>query len=77
VAAEEDIMVWPAFVEMDGKRILWRDLLQLRREQRKALTRAAQPTLFELKEDRRPAGDRNAAERYLEPNLFARLEWMG
>lgn len=29
-----------------------------------------QPALFELKVDSRPLGDRNAAERYLTPNLF-------
>jgi hypothetical protein len=33
-----------------------------------------QPTLFTLREDHRPPGERNAAERYSEPNLFAALE---
>ena len=41
-------------IEIDGKRFLWRDLLQLRREQKKAHARAQQSTLFELKEDCRP-----------------------
>jgi hypothetical protein len=33
-----------------------------------------QPALFELREDHRPPGERNAAERYSEPSLFTRLE---
>jgi hypothetical protein len=39
-----------------------------------AQPRAAQPTLFELREDHRPPRERNAAERYCEPSLFTRLE---
>ncbi|MGH7119289.1 MAG: hypothetical protein ACREFP_09945, partial [Acetobacteraceae bacterium] len=46
--------------------------LALRRAQ--AAPRAAQPTLFELHEDHRPAGERDAAEPYGEPSLFA---WCG
>jgi hypothetical protein len=42
------------FVEIDGKRHLWRDLLKLRRQQRDE-ERKAQLALFELKDDRRPA----------------------
>jgi len=52
------------FIEIDGKRYLWRDLLQLRREQRKAHARA-QPALFELPEDCRPTAERTAAGRSL------------
>jgi hypothetical protein len=33
-----------------------------------------QPTLFALREDHRPAGERNAAERYREPSLFTVIE---
>lgn len=33
--------------------------------------KAQQPTLFELKEDRRPVADRSAAGCYLEPPLFS------
>ena len=33
-----------------------------------------QPTLFELHEDHRPPGERNAAERYCEPSLFTLME---
>jgi hypothetical protein len=32
------------------------------------------PTLFELREDRRPPGERTAAERYCEPSLFTLIE---
>ena len=60
------------FIEIDGKRCLWRDLIQLRREQRKAQARAQQLALFELKHDRRPVAERSAAGRYQEPSLFAR-----
>jgi hypothetical protein len=41
---------------------------------RQALPRAQQPTLFELHEDHRPPGERNAAERYCEPSLFTLME---
>ena len=59
------------YIEIDGRRYLWRDLLQLRRDQRKAFARAQQPTLFELKDDHRPASQRTAAGRYREPSLFS------
>jgi hypothetical protein len=64
-------MTGPRFVEINGKRILWRDVLKLRREQKQAFANARQPALFELKEDRRPTAERTAAGRYLEPTLFA------
>jgi hypothetical protein len=54
-------MSCPRFIELDGKRYLWRDIPQLRREQRAAFARAAQPALFELKVDRRPEQERTAA----------------
>jgi hypothetical protein len=66
-------MSQPKFIEIDGKRYLWRELLQLRREQLKAFARAAQPPLFELRVDRRPEQQRTAAGRYREPSLFAQL----
>lgn len=59
------------FIEIDGKRYLWRDSLRLRREQRKAHAKAPQPPLFPLREDRRPPSERTAAGRYLEPSLFS------
>jgi hypothetical protein len=57
------------FVVIDGKRYLWKEILQLRREQRKA-TRQPQLTLFELKEDSRPASQRTVEGRFTEPTLF-------
>ena len=44
----------PKFIDIDGKRFLWRELLQRRREQVAAAARVEQPALFELKEDCRP-----------------------
>ena len=64
-------MTGPRFIEIEGKRILWRDLLKLRREQKQAYANARQPALFELIEDRRPPAERTAAGRYLEPTFFA------
>jgi len=62
----------PRFIEIDGRRYLWRDLVALRRAQ--ATPAPEQPALFTLREDHRPAGERNAAERFSEPNLFTVLE---
>jgi hypothetical protein len=56
-------------IEIDGKRYFWRDILKLRREQRKQ-SRQNQLTLFELKEDKRPASQTTAAGRYEQPSLF-------
>ncbi len=64
----------PRFIDLDGKRYLWRDLAKLRQEQREAAGRGEQPALFELREDCRPATDRTAAGLYLEPSLFAQLQ---
>jgi hypothetical protein len=59
------------FIEIDGRRYLWHDVLQLRREQKKAHARAQQPALFELKDDRRPVTERTPSDRYREPSLFS------
>lgn len=61
-------MASPSIV-IDGKRYLWRDILKLRREQRKA-ARQHQLTLFELKDDSRPATQRTPEGRFTEPTLF-------
>jgi hypothetical protein len=53
---------FPKFIVIDGKRIAWRDLLKLRREQREA-AQIAQPVLFELKDDTRPKSQQTAASR--------------
>jgi hypothetical protein len=58
-----------SFIVIDGKRHLWKDILKLRREQRKA-AKQPQLTLFELKDDSRPASQRTAEGRYSEPTLF-------
>ncbi len=59
----------PRFITIDGKRHLWRDILELRRAQC-AEPKITQATLFPLKEDARPAAARTAAGRYHEPDLF-------
>jgi antirestriction protein ArdC len=71
-AAPFPAMALPRFIEIDGRRYLWRDLVALRRAQ--ATPAEQQPTLFTLHDDHRPAGERNAAERYREPSLFTVLE---
>ena len=65
-------MALPHFIEIDGRRYLWRDLVALRRAQ--ATPAVQQPALFALREDHRLAGERDAAERYSEPSLFTMLE---
>ena len=65
-------MSLPRTVYIDGRRYLWRDLVELRRAQ--AQPRAKHLSLFELREDHRPPGERSAAERYREPSLFVMLE---
>jgi superfamily I DNA/RNA helicase len=47
-------------------------LVALRRAQ--ATPAERQPTLFPLREDHRPAGERNAAERFRETSLFTVIE---
>jgi hypothetical protein len=69
-------MTQPTFIEIDGKRLVWRDLVQRRREQR-AAAKTVQPTLFELRDDTRPACERTAARRYREPSLFTLLDAEG
>lgn len=65
----------PKFIDIEGRRSLWRDIVKLRQEQCRAATEAAgmQPPLFELREDFRPLAERTAAARYLEPSLFSVL----
>ena len=68
-------MPLPRFIDIDGRRYLWRDLVELRRAQ--ATPKAEQPALFEMRDDHRPTGERNAAERYQAPSLFTALERNG
>ena len=58
-------MPLPRFVTIDGRRYLWRDLVALRQAQTRP--RPEQPTLFELREDHRPPGERNAAHQTVVP----------
>ncbi len=57
------------YIEIDGKRHLWRDVLKLRREQRD-VERRNQLVLFEMRDDRRPVSQVSADGRYREPTLF-------
>lgn len=56
-------------VVIDGKRYVWREILKLRREQRKQ-ARQYQPTLFQLHDDTRLPEQKTAAGRYHQPTLF-------
>lgn len=59
-------------VVIDGVPHSWRALCELRKAQRAAsiAARGTQETLFELKDDSRPAAARSASGRYEEPGLF-------
>ena len=61
----------PRFLDIDGRRYLWSDLLQRRRDQLAAIAKAQQPTLFAVHDDCRPAAQRTASGRYQEPSLFS------
>jgi hypothetical protein len=63
----------PRFVTINGQRVAWIEIARLRKEQREQV-KAKQLTLFELREDARPATERAAAQRYLEPSLFSLLK---
>jgi hypothetical protein len=68
-------MAKPDIIHIGGQAYRWQEICDLRRQQlevRKAV-RGEQPTLFELKEDCRPAAERTGAGRYQEPTLFAFL----
>jgi hypothetical protein len=58
------------FIVIDGKRHLWRDILEMRRAQLAAFKEERQPPLFPLVEDVRPQSQRTASGRYAEPLLF-------
>jgi hypothetical protein len=73
LANERQTMTAPKFIDIDGKRHLWRDIVKLRQEQCRAAAEVApvQPPLFALREDFCPAAERTGASRYLEPSLFS------
>jgi hypothetical protein len=58
------------FIEIDGKRYAWKEILHLRREQSKTDRQTQQLTLFELRDDCRPASQQTADGRYQQPALF-------
>lgn len=62
----------PDTILIDGRAHSWRQLCELRRRQLDAwnASRPAQPALFALRQDARPAAERKAAGRYLEPSLW-------
>jgi hypothetical protein len=64
----------PKFIDIEDRRYLWRDILKLRQEQRRAAAKAEQPPLFELHDDCRPLSERTAAGRYREPLLFSHFD---
>ncbi len=70
-------MTHPIFIDIGGKRFVWRELVQQRRAQCQAAAKTVQPALFELKDDTRPTTERTAAGRYLEPSLFNLLDREG
>jgi hypothetical protein len=57
---------------VDGHAFSWKRLCELRRDQLEAARKAeaAQLALFEGQKDCRPAPERSAASRYLEPGLL-------
>jgi len=70
-------MLVPRFVEIDGHRYLWRDLVALRCAARKPLPAPRNPPFSNCARTAAPAGERNVAERYQAPSLFIRLERSG
>jgi hypothetical protein len=58
------------YIEIDGKRYVWKDIVRLRRQQTGAAREKQQPTLFELRRDCRPVSQQTVRGRYEEPTLF-------
>ena len=58
------------YIDIDGRRYAWKDIVRLRQERTVAAREKQQPTLFELRDDCRPASQQTAAGRYKEPTLF-------
>ena len=46
----------PKFIEIEGRRYLWRDIVKLRQEQRRPAAKAEQPPLFEIARGLPPQG---------------------
>jgi hypothetical protein len=58
------------YVWIDHKRYEWREILRLRREQLEVERHVQQPTLFQLRDDIRPASQQTAGGRYEQHMLF-------
>jgi hypothetical protein len=65
----------PDTLIVDGRKLSWRRLVELRRQQLEAwqAEQARQLALFELKHDCRPNPERTAAGRYQEPTMLERM----
>ena len=72
--AGADPVTAPRFMDIDGKRYLWRELVERGKAQVKKAAIPEQPTLFAEHEDRRPPGERSAAETYDRPLCSRALE---
>jgi hypothetical protein len=63
------------YVQINGQRLLWKDVVAAYREQARAVAKPEQPMLFEnLHVDYKPLGERTASERFEQPNLFDSLK---
>jgi len=58
------------YIWVNGVPLLWRDLLQQRREQKQATAKRQLQLFPDLKDDTRPRSQQNADGRYSEPTLF-------
>jgi hypothetical protein len=58
------------YIEIEGERYEWKHIRELRRAQINEARRIQQLTLFELRDDSRPASQRTAEGRFTEPVLF-------
>ena len=58
------------YVCIDNKRYEWKEIVRLRRQQTRDQRHVQQPTLFELRDDSRPASQQTARGRYEQPTLF-------
>jgi hypothetical protein len=65
-------MAKPDTILIDGHAYSWAEICELRRRQLEArkASQGRQLALFELKDDSRPASERTASGRYLEPSLL-------
>lgn len=72
-------MAKPDTILIGGHAYSWQQICELRRRQLEAwkASQGRQLALFELKDDSRPAAERTAAGRYVEPSLLALVPGRG